>query len=67
MTSAESNQPDLHKIRQWVANSLVEDFDADQELAEKAALKVDVEHVAEFSVFDDLVEFVHDNQSFWDE
>lgn len=60
-------QVDIHKIREWVANSLVEDFDATPELAERAALKVDTEHIQEYSNFDDLVEFVHGTESFWDE
>lgn len=58
---------DIHQVREKLVETLVEDFDSDKEMAEKAAMKVDQEHVDEYDDLDDLAEFVYGNQSFWND
>lgn len=71
MTSSDENtsssdRGSIHETRARIVKSLVEDFDASPDLAEAAALKVEQEHIDEYPDLDELVEFVHDSQEFWD-
>lgn len=56
----------LADIQDAVEKKLVEDFDASPHLATEAASRITQDDVDEYPNVDELTEYVHDNQEFWD-
>jgi hypothetical protein len=57
----------LADIQEAVEKKLIEDYDASPHLAAEAAAKVTQDDVDEYPNVDELTEYVHDNQDFWDD
>lgn len=57
---------DIDDVREQLIKILVEDYDASPHLAEEAALKVNQDDVDAYETIEDLAEYVHDTQEFWD-
>jgi hypothetical protein len=57
----------LTDVRDEVQRKLIEDFDASPDLAEDAASKITDDDLEEHPDIDELTEYVHDTQSFWED